>query len=120
MATPSWGPLGYRFETPGPRRMLALDGGGIRGLLSLKVLAALEQKLAAHYAQPDFRLCHFFDYIAGTSTGAITAAALARGLRVQEIVEFYQLYGDEIFSKRRWGIWNSLYNNGPLQRRLQD
>jgi len=119
MSAPSWGPLGYRFEAPRPRRMLALDGGGIRGLLSLGVLAALERKLAAHYRRGDFRLCHFFDYIAGTSTGAITAAALSRGLSVQQVVDFYQLYGEEIFKKRRWGIWNSLYRNGPLEQRLK-
>jgi hypothetical protein len=89
MSAPSWGPLGYRFEVPRPRRMLSLDGGGIRGLLSLGALAALEQKLSAYYQRSDFRLCHFFDYIAGTSTGAITAAALARGLSVAEIVDFY-------------------------------
>ena len=70
MKTNSWGPLAERYATLRPRRMLSLDGGGIRGLISLRVLLKLEEKLSAHYGTGEsFRLCHFFDYIAGTSTG---------------------------------------------------
>ena len=64
--------------------MLALDDGGIGGLISLGILSHLEESLAAisshSYA---FRLCDFFDYIAGTSTAAIIAAGLARGMSVR-------------------------------------
>lgn len=80
--------------------MLALEGGGLRGLLSLRVLAALEQKLGAHYGRTDFRLCHFFDDIAGTSTGATAAAALARGHRVQEIFACASGVGGELPPQR--------------------
>ena len=116
----SWGWLQGRYSEPRPRRMLALDGGGIRGVLTLAVLRELEKKLARHYGvNASFRLSQFFDYIGGTSTGAIIAAALARGLAVEEIQNFYEDFGAQIFTRRRWGVWNSLYQNGPLEQRLR-
>jgi hypothetical protein len=100
--------------------MLSLDGGGIRGVISLQILQRLEKLLADHYGKgDDFRLCHFFDYIGGTSTGAIIAAALARGLSVTEVLSFYKEFGAQIFTRRHWGAWNSLYKNGPLEQRLK-
>lgn len=115
----TWGPLEPRYDHQRPRRMLALDGGGIRGLITLEVLSALEKKLAAHYCRgSEFRLSQFFDYVAGTSTGAIIAAAIARGMSAQNILEFYVQYGAQIFTRRHWGVWNSLYQNGPLQQLL--
>ena len=46
---------------------------------------------------PSLRLCDYFDYIAGTSTGAIIAAGLARGMKVAEIIEFYRSSGKQMF-----------------------
>ncbi len=78
----AWGSLRERYETVRPRRMLALDGGGIRGMITLQALAELESKLRSRSRRGDrFRLCHFFDYIGGTSTGAIIAAGLATGMK---------------------------------------
>ena len=69
----------------GAKRILALDGGGLRGLLSLGILERIEDPLRErHGGAEDFRLCHYFDLIAGTSVGAITAAGLAEGLTVGE------------------------------------
>lgn len=100
--------------------MLTLDGGGIRGVITLQVLQRIEDLLRVQYRAGDsFRLCHYFDYIGGTSTGAIIAAALARGLSTAEIMQFYTEFGAQIFTRRRWGIWNSLYQNGPLERQLR-
>jgi len=62
-----------------PKRILALDGGGLRGILTVGILAKLEELLRdRHGGSPDFRLCHYFDLIAGTSTGAIIAGAADR------------------------------------------
>ena len=59
------------FSSKGPKRILALDGGGLRGILSLGILKHLEATLRArHGGDRGFRLCHYFDLIAGTSTGA--------------------------------------------------
>ena len=70
-----WGHLEDRYGTQRPRKLLALDGGGIRGVLSLQVLIKMEGLLREQSGQgEDFRLCNYFDYIGGTSTGAIIAA----------------------------------------------
>src|SRR5690606_33814971 len=82
--------LRKRFKRPVPKRILALDGGGSRGLLSLGVLAQLERHLAERSGQGDkFRLAHYFDLIGGTSTGAIIATTLALEWRVRDVVELY-------------------------------
>ena len=61
-----------------PKRILSLDGGGIRGVITLQFLEKIETILRKrHGDNPDFRLCHYFDLIGGTSTGAIIAAGLA-------------------------------------------
>jgi hypothetical protein len=93
--------------------MLALDGGGIRGVLTLSILKAIETQVR----QP---LWQYFDYLAGTSTGAIIAACLARGMSVDEVIAFYQNTGTAMFQRTRFlERLNSLYRNGPLQKELQ-
>src|SRR5206468_8549742 len=86
-----WGHLADRYHQPSPRRILALDGGGIRGLITLGVLARMEDLLAeATKSGPEFRLCDYFDLVGGTSTGAIIAAGLARGMSVAELARLYR------------------------------
>lgn len=118
----AWGPLADRYRTPGPRRLLALDGGGIRGLLTLQILDRLERDLrAARGGDPAFRLCDVFDLIGGTSTGAILAAALARGMSTAQLIDFYRAFGQLAFTKRSlFERWKSLYADGPLQDKLKD
>jgi len=118
-----WGPLRGRYETRaaagGPYRLLALDGGGIRGLITLRVLIRLEQLLGA--GNPDFRLAEFFDCIGGTSTGAIIATGLARGMSAQDLMTFYRGFALEVFTKRNlFERWKSLYDNGALERKLRE
>jgi uncharacterized protein len=82
------------------KRLLALDGGGMRGALTLEVLAALEELLRAETkAGADFVLGDWFDYVAGTSTGAIIAACIAWGTPVQQIRHLYATLGKEMFHK---------------------
>lgn len=116
-----WGPLADRYETSRPRKLLALDGGGIRGVLTLEVLAAIEQQLAAAQGRgADFRLCDYFDYIAGTSTGAIIAAGLCRGMSVAELLEFYIDAGPAMFDKQvLFRRWKAFYSADPLKGKLQ-
>jgi hypothetical protein len=103
------------------RRLLACDGGGIRGVLSLEILLELETQLrAARGAGPEFRLCQYFDYIGGTSTGAIIAAALARGWSVSKLIDFYVSSGNEIFdSAAILDRWKHLYKSEPLRSMLE-
>ena len=119
-----WGHLYDRYHpaTPRQRRILACDGGGIRGIITVEVLRVLERKLAAATGAGDgFRLCQWFDFIGGTSTGAIIAAALARGRSVAEVADFYRGFGTTAFTKRQWyERWRSLYGDGPLKQKLQE
>ena len=87
--------LTNRILDPGPKRLLSIDGGGIRGVLALEILAEIERQLGQ--GRDTFRLSHYFDYIAGTSTGAIIAAGLARGMSVADIMSFYTGAGAQMF-----------------------
>lgn len=122
-----WGALAERYEVqpgeePPLRKLLALDGGGIRGILTLEVLLKMERLLAEATGEGEnFRLCDFFDYIGGTSTGAIIAAGLARGMSASELLDFYQQTGPAMFDKAF--ILNRvryLYRSEPLAQELKD
>ena len=86
-----------RIDRTGPKKLLSIDGGGIRGVLALAILKKVESVLAAGRAE--FRLADYFDYIAGTSTGAIIASGLSIGMSVDEILKFYQESGKQMFVK---------------------
>jgi patatin-like phospholipase len=106
-------------QQPGaPKKLLALDGGGIRGVLSLEILAALESRLRGHYGR-DMTLADYFDYIGGTSTGAIIAAGLAFGKSIAEIRQQYETLGTKIFHKRFFPLRaRSFYRDRPLNDEL--
>lgn len=116
-----WGPLESRYSKKSPRKLLTLDGGGIRGVLTLQVLIRMEELLREHSGQGDnFRLCNFFDYIGGTSTGAIIAAGLARGMSAKELADFYMKAGPAMFDKSFILFrLRHLYESKPLQVELQ-
>jgi hypothetical protein len=109
-----------KFATTRPRRLLALDGGGIRGVMSLEILRKIEQDLATATGKgTSFRLGDFFDYIGGTSTGAIIAAGLAMGKSVQELIDFYIEAGPLMFEKSSLtGRLRSFYQADPLRKKL--
>ncbi len=112
-----WHSLAQRYESDGPHRMLALDGGGIRGLLTLGILEQIETLVTAKTGQ---KLCEYFDYIAGTSTGAIIAAGLATGMTTAQLIEFYKNSGKQMFEKA-WLLERIkyFYTADPLKAQLQ-
>jgi patatin-like phospholipase/acyl hydrolase len=120
-----WGPLADRYVRDDgdarPHRMLALDGGGIRGVLTLEILAEIENQLREITRRgPDFRLCDFFDYVGGTSTGAIIAAGIACGMSIPELLDFYVKIGPEMFEKARLlSRLRHLYESDPLVEQLK-
>lgn len=117
-----WGALAERYETEKPqRKLLALDGGGIRGVITLEILAELERQLAEKTGQGKaFRLGQYFDYVAGTSTGAIVAAGLAIGMSTAELLEFYSDFGRQMFEKTfLLERLKSFYKQEPLAVKLQ-
>jgi hypothetical protein len=102
-----------RTVTRSPKKLLALDGGGIRGVLSLGILAAMEKTVGKPLGE-------YFDYIAGTSTGAIIAAGLAKGLPVSFLLNFYREFGPAMFEPRfLLRRYKSLYTSDPLKAQLQ-
>ena len=114
-------PYRDRVSSPGPKKLLALDGGGIRGVITLEVLLRLESLLAEQLgAGDDFVLGDYFDYIGGTSTGAVIAAGLAKGLRVEQLLDLYVTRCEEMFdhaSLRRRSHYR--YGSQRLRKLLQ-
>ncbi|MBZ9730896.1 patatin-like phospholipase family protein [Salegentibacter sp. JZCK2] len=53
------------------KKILSIDGGGIRGIIPGQIMVALERKLQEKSKNPDAKLADFFDFFAGTSTGGI-------------------------------------------------
>ena len=102
----------------GPKRILALDGGGIRGIVTLQILRRIEALLRERSgAGDDFRLCDYFDLIGGTSTGAIIAAGLATGYSVERLDELYRGLGRHVFKDElfRQGIFRAKFSERPLR-----
>jgi patatin-like phospholipase/acyl hydrolase len=95
------------------RRILALDGGGIRGLVSCRWLGGAEDALLAA-GKPG--LLKSFDLLAGSSTGAIIAAGLAIGLSPATMAEMYREQRHAIFpgiAGRLWSRAGRLFTQGP-------
>jgi hypothetical protein len=130
---PTSASLEQRLTAPGPKRILSLDGGGIRGAMTLGFLEKMESLLADRheragiFGKSEFRLHHYFDLIGGTSTGSIIAALLAiGGYKVSEIKDMYRELGKKIFSDknglnifgRRLYI-NRKYDAAPLIEELE-
>ena len=88
---------------PGPKRLLALDGGGVRGALTVAILERIEALFDAHYGKP-VRLGDCFDLIGGTSTGAIIAGCLALGYRAAQVRDFYLKLAPSAFRRRSFAI----------------
>ena len=116
-----------RFNSPGPKRILSLDGGGIRGAFTLGYLKKIETILREKENNPKLVLSDYFDLIGGTSTGSIIASALAIGMEVDAIVKMYMDLGGKIFGKKRdwwkpWETWKFLeanYDHKALEDNLK-
>lgn len=80
-------------------RILSLDGGGIRGLITAIWLQKLEEEL-------NTPLYEHFDLVAGTSTGAILACGVSKGISPEEIVKMYVDRGREVFPGRASRLWS--------------
>lgn len=84
---------------PNGKRILSLDGGGIRGCLTLGYLKQIETIVRLKLNSEDAVLSDYFDLIGGTSTGALIAAQLALGLDVDSVRTNYEKLGPKVFSK---------------------
>jgi uncharacterized protein len=106
----------------GPKRILSLDGGGVRGILCLQVLRRIEDIIRKRVENGD-RLClaDYFDLIGGTSTGAIIAAGLSLGWSVDQIEKLYFELGPHIFkpSLFRPGLFQPKFDAQRLRQILE-
>jgi len=96
-------------------QILALSGGGFRGLYTAQILADLEKEIKAPIATR-------FDLIAGTSIGGILALAIAMEIPAQVMVDLFTKHGEAIF-KRRWSLFGMIrapYSPEPLKKLLLD
>ena len=108
------------------RRVLSIDGGGIRGIIPAMVIAHLER-------QTGKPACELFDLIVGTSTGGILALGLSLQdeearplLAAKRMVALYAHHGAEIFEQSLWrklrtvgGIFEEAYSHKTLEAVLE-
>lgn len=97
------------------KRILSLDGGGIKGVFPASFLASVEDAVG-------HSIVDYFDLIVGTSTGGIIALGLGLGFSAAEILRFYEDLGPTVFagkSTRRFGrLWQARYDQRPLREAL--
>jgi hypothetical protein len=116
-----------------PRRrsfsVLAIDGGGIRGVIPARVLQEIERRMG----RP---VCEIFDLVAGTSTGGLIALGLTKpaapestapAFSAEDLVALYRDHGSEIFPRSAWrrirtlgGLSGVRYPSRPLERILEE
>ena len=99
-------------------RILAIDGGGIKGVFPASFLAHIEEKI-------DGRINEYFDLIVGTSTGGIIALGFGLGISAKDILGFYKQHGPVIFGgngalKRLRSLFYAKYDQGALQSSLKE
>jgi len=113
--------LQSRIRNDTPKKILACDGGGIRGLITVEILAAMEDALRIKLGKgPDFVLADYFDYVCGTSTGAVIATCVSMGMPMARVRTFYEASGKQMFDKA--SLLNRLrfkYNDEPLAVKLR-
>ena len=101
------------------RRILTIDGGGVRGIIPAVLLAALERQTG--------RLTRdTFDFVAGTSTGAVLAAGIAAGIPAERLVTLYAERSSQVFRRipvvgtLRRIITGSMYDTPTLHRLIRE
>lgn len=111
-------------QAPSERCLLSIDGGGIRGLMTAVWLHALQHRLPGPLAA-------HVDVFAGTSTGALLAAALGADMTTEDIVDHYRHHGERLFPRGfarlanqfgrvfTEGLWPARYDAEPLARLLR-
>ncbi|KAL6826712.1 ankyrin repeat-containing domain protein [Trichoderma sp. SZMC 28015] len=116
------------------KRILCLDGGGVKGLTSLCILKEImteirvqEQGIEPGYSQPDSQLplkpCDYFDLICGTSTGGLIALLLGRlEYTVDDAIKAYMKLGRRIFGKKLPWLtrWDATYDHKILEDCLKE
>lgn len=98
------------------RRILSIDGGGIKGVFPASFLKTIEEELPRPIGE-------YFDLIVGTSTGGIIAIGLGLGFSANDLLDFYLKLGPDVFAGNRIlklfrSIGIAKYNPEPLYDKL--
>ncbi|MEM9015940.1 MAG: patatin-like phospholipase family protein [Verrucomicrobiota bacterium] len=102
------------------KKILSLEGGGIRGVFAIAVLERVESLLREQEGKEDLVLADWFDFIGGTSTGAIIATMLSKGMSVGDILRKYRELGPIVFRKKPfYQSWRSFYRSEDFADLLQ-
>ncbi|HTU68950.1 MAG TPA: patatin-like phospholipase family protein [Candidatus Baltobacteraceae bacterium] len=132
--------LDLLIDAPGPKKLLAIDGGGIRGLIAIEFLCKIEALLRERFDRPQLVLSEYFDYVAGTSTGAIIATLISLGYSTEAIRRFYRTGAHTMFdpnflqriARRTKGplaivmgiagmlVYKAIYTSVPLERQIKE
>ena len=108
-----------RIKSPGSKKILSCDGGGILGLMTVEILAKIEANLQVKLNKPDLILADYFDFVCGTSTGAIIAACISSGMSMATIRQFYLDSGKQMFDQAfLLKRMQYSYNDEPLAKLL--
>ncbi len=116
------------------KRILSIDGGGIRGIIPGMILVALEEKIQRATNNPNAYLTDYFDFFAGTSTGGILLSILLcpsdenpkkQKYSARQALDVYLKHGVEIFNAKPWrrflgkfGLVSELYDASVLEKVL--
>jgi len=99
------------------KRILAIDGGGIKGVFAASLLASIEEATG-------HKISDFFDLIVGTSTGGILALGLGLEFTATELLNFYEKHGPAIFEVQKYGWLKKWfvcqYNQNKLRGALEE
>jgi hypothetical protein len=107
-------PAAARLFSLGRKRVLTLDGGGVRGIVSIAFLKEMERRLREETGRPDLVLADVFDLIAGTSVGSMLATMLALGMPAGEIETTFRDVAPRIFSGRKTIFGQKRFSASPL------
>lgn len=118
------------------KRILSIDGGGIRGIIPGMFLVALEERLKTLTGNPNTHISEFFDFYSGTSTGGLLIALILcpdddepakPKYSTRDALNIYVNSGTDIFSTSNWrrflsrfGLLSELYHEGTFERILDD
>jgi len=118
------------------KRILSIDGGGIRGIIPGMILVSLEQKIKKATGNPDAHLSEYFDFFAGTSSGGMLISILLcpdpqdpskPKYSAQDALNIFLKHGTDIFTTSSWrrflnqfGLLTELYDEHVLEKILEE
>lgn len=119
----TWPPtLEEHLLAAGTKRVLSLDGGGVRGIITIAFLERIEMLLKERLGRgADFRLSDYFDLVGGTSVGSILATLIALGYPVADIKKLFREWCPAIFGRPWFGIpyFTPRFSSAGLKKRAR-